>query len=69
MLPANTGERTGAWVLLERLKASPLSQTMALIRAEERFAVPTGKRRYSDRLGINRLRLIGDLYHGAKSKQ
>jgi len=38
VLPANTGERAGAWMLLERLKASPLGQSVALIRAEEGFA-------------------------------
>lgn len=38
VLPANTGERAGAWVLLERLKVSPLGQSIALIRADEGFA-------------------------------
>ena len=38
VLPANTGERAGAWHLLERLKGSPLSQGVALIRADEGFA-------------------------------
>ena len=38
VLPANTGERAGAWFLLERLKASPLGQSVALIRADEGFA-------------------------------
>lgn len=38
VLPANTGERAGAWVLLERLKISPLSQKITLIRADEGFA-------------------------------
>ena len=34
----NIGERAGAWALLERLKTSPLSQTTALVRADEGFA-------------------------------
>jgi len=38
VLPANTGERAGARLLLERLKASPLGQSVALIRADEGFA-------------------------------
>ena len=37
-LPANPGERAGAWVLLERLKASQRGQKIALIRADEGFA-------------------------------
>lgn len=38
VLPANTGERAGVWCLLERLKASPLGQSVALVRADEGFA-------------------------------
>jgi len=38
VLPANTGERAGAWALLERLKASPLGRSIALLRADEGFA-------------------------------
>lgn len=34
VLPANTGERAGAWALLERLKASPLGQSLTLLRAD-----------------------------------
>lgn len=37
-LPANTGERAGAWGLLERLKCSPPGQSIALSRADEGFA-------------------------------
>lgn len=38
VLPANTGERDGAWQLLQNLKASPLGQNIILIRADEGFA-------------------------------
>ncbi len=38
VLPANTGERAGAWGLLERLKRSPLGQKIVLLRADEGFA-------------------------------
>ncbi|HCM73521.1 MAG TPA: DDE transposase, partial [Armatimonadetes bacterium] len=51
VLPANTGERAGAWVLLERLKMSPLSQTMALIRADEGFAGADWEARVNARFG------------------
>lgn len=51
VLPANTGERAGAWVLLERLKASPLSQPMALIRADDGFAGADWEARVNARFG------------------
>lgn len=38
VVPANTGEREGAWQLMEKLKASPLAQNITLIRADEGFA-------------------------------
>ena len=38
VVPANTGERAGAWQLLENLKASPLGQKIQLIRADQGFA-------------------------------
>ena len=38
VVPANTGERAGAWQLMEKLKASPLGQSITLIRADEGFA-------------------------------
>jgi len=38
VVPANTGERAGAWLLLEKLKASVLGQNIQLIRADEGFA-------------------------------
>lgn len=37
-MPANTGERAGAWQLLEKLKGSPLGQNITLIRADQGFA-------------------------------
>ena len=37
-LPANTAKRPRAWPLLERLKASPFGQSVALIRSDEGFA-------------------------------
>lgn len=50
-LPANTGERAGAWCLLERLKASPLGQCVALIRADEGFAGTGWEARVQVRFG------------------
>lgn len=38
VLPANTGERAGAWTLLEHLQASPLGRCIQVIRADEGFA-------------------------------
>lgn len=38
VLPANTGERAGAWTLLEKLKSSPLGQFITLVRADQGFA-------------------------------
>jgi len=38
VVPANSGERAGAWLLLEKLKASVLGQNIQLIRADEGFA-------------------------------
>jgi len=38
VVPANSGERAGAWHLLEKLKASVLGQNIKLIRADEGFA-------------------------------
>ena len=49
--PANTGERAGAWHLLERLKASSLGQCVALIRADEGFAGADWEAQVQARLG------------------
>jgi len=38
VVPANVGERAGAWQLLEMLKASALGREIMLIRADEGFA-------------------------------
>lgn len=38
VLPANVGERAGAWILMEKLKSSPLGGNLVLIRADEGFA-------------------------------
>jgi len=38
VLPANSGERAGAWLMLEKLKTSVLGQNIKLIRADEGFA-------------------------------
>lgn len=38
VVPANTGERAGAWLLLQKLKTGVLGQSIRLIRADEGFA-------------------------------
>ncbi len=37
VLPANTGERAGAWLLFEKIKATSWSQNLTLIWADEGF--------------------------------
>lgn len=38
VIPANTGERAGAWLLFEKVKAASWSQDITLIWADEGFA-------------------------------
>ena len=38
VIPANTGERAGAWLLFEKVKAAPWSRDITLIWADEGFA-------------------------------
>jgi len=51
VLPADTGERAGAWRLLERLKASPWGQSVARIRADAGFVGQDWENRVQTRFG------------------
>ena len=51
VLPANSGERAGAWLLLEKLKTSGLGQNLKLIRADEGFAGVDWERQMQEHFG------------------
>lgn len=51
VVPANSGERAGAWLLLEKLKTSVLGQNLKLIRADEGFAGVDWERQVQEHFG------------------
>ena len=51
VLPANTGERQGGWLLMEKLKSSPLGQNIQLVRADQGFAGQEWERQVQEHFG------------------